>query len=59
MSLRQGYGDKVPIVPNREATQRKSSQGAKRYLTGYHRIARFYLSIAHDCAQAKKGVCVD
>ena len=33
MSLRQGFGGKTPIVPYREAIQRKSSQGAKRDLT--------------------------
>ena len=33
-SLRQGFGGEAPNVPYREAIKRKSSQGAKRYLTG-------------------------
>ena len=32
-SLRQGYGGKTPIVPPCAASQKESSQGAKRYLT--------------------------
>ena len=39
MSLRQGYGGKIPIVPNREAIKEKSSQGAKRALmVGFHMV---------------------
>ena len=32
-----------PTFPHREAMKEKSSQGAKRYLTGYLRTTRFYL----------------
>ena len=43
MSLRQGYGGKAPNVPLVAKRCEKSSQGAKRHLTGYYRDARFYL----------------
>ena len=33
MSLRQGFGGKTPIGPYRDAINKESSQGAKRYLT--------------------------
>ena len=41
-SLRQGYGGKTPTVPIAKRPE-KSSQGAKRDLTGNHRKARFRL----------------
>ena len=49
MSLRRGLGGKTPNIPHREAIK-KSSQGAKRYLTGNLRKA------ASSRREARKGV---
>ena len=38
-TLRQGHGGKTPNVPQSRNDPRKSSQGAKRLLTGYPRRA--------------------
>ena len=49
-SLRPGFGGKAPNVPLSRSDQRKSSQGAKRYLTVSFLTARLHLRLGSGLA---------